>query len=388
MAVSLKLPPFWPADPNVWFSQVEAQFSTRSITAQQTKYDYVVASLSPEFATEVRDIILHVPDNPYDTLKQQLIQRTCPPEQRRLQQVHHSLELGDRKPTQLLRRMRQLLGDSATAAEGPLIRELFLQRLPTNVRTVLASSAANKTLEEMAELMDKIVDIAPPSVSAVTPSGSMDSLRAEVKQLTDLVSTLATRSRSPGTRMRSPSPGRRRPRLRSPPPLPSATSTRCWYHRRFGDRARNCTPKLRYVGKRHGQSLAATNATSLQPSRLLYITDKDTGLRFLIDTSAQVSVLPPTQQERKHPRSDLTLQAVNNTPIPTFGTHSHTLNLGLRRTFRWVFAVAETSMPILGADFLRTFGLLVDLKRNKLVDTTTSLVVQGIRAQEIYQKVR
>ena len=126
-----------------------------------------------------------------------------------------------------------------------------------------------------------------------------------------------------------------------------------------------------------------TNATGLQPSRLFYIPDKDTGLRFLIDTSAQVSVLPPTPQERKHPRSDLTLQAVNNTPIPTFGTRSHTLNLGLRRTFRWVFVVAETSTPILGADFLRTFRLLVDLKRIKLVDTTTSLVVQGIRAQEI-----
>ena len=40
-------------------------------------------------------------------------------------------------------------------------------------------------------------------------------------------------------------------------------------------------------------------------------------------------------------------------------------------------------MPILGADFLQTSGLLVNLKRNKLVDTTTSLVVQGIGAQEI-----
>ncbi|CAI8019238.1 hypothetical protein GBAR_LOCUS11582, partial [Geodia barretti] len=34
-----------------------------------------------------------------------------------------------------------------------------------------------------------------------------------------------------------------------------------------------------------------TNATGLQPSRLFYITDRDTGLCFLIDTGAQSSLL-------------------------------------------------------------------------------------------------
>ena len=237
-AIHLKLPPFWPTDPDVWFAQVEAQFSTRGITAQKTKYDHVVASLSPEFATEVRDLILHVPDNPYDTLKQQLIQRTCLPEQRRLQQLFHSMELGDRKPTKLLRRMHQLLGDGATAAEGPLLRQLFLQRLPSNVRMLLAATGEDKSLEEIAELADKIIDGAPPSLSAITPSSpdEIEALRAEVKRLTEVISTLSTRSRSP--RPRSHSPWRRQTRLRSPPP---PSTSLCWYHRRFGDRARNCT---------------------------------------------------------------------------------------------------------------------------------------------------
>ncbi|GFV44909.1 retrovirus-related Pol polyprotein from transposon opus [Trichonephila clavipes] len=49
------------------------------------------------------------------------------------------------------------------------------------------------------------------------------------------------------------------------------------------------------------------------------------------------------------------------------------LNLGLRRPFIWTFIIADVSSPIIGADFLKHFNLLIDLKKKSLVDVETSL---------------
>ena len=247
-AVNLKLPPFWPSDPDVWFTQVEAQFNTRGITVQKTKYEYVVASLSPEFATQVRDLILRVPDTtPYDALKRKLIARTALPQQRRLQQLFSSTELGDQRPTQLLRRMQQLLGAGVAGMDGTLLRELFLQRLPANVRMVLASSEETKSLEEIAQLADKIIIAAPPSIAAVEKpqlSKEVDELRVEVVRLKETVSAFSTPRQTSRPRFPSPQPFRRN---QSPPRRPVLTGM-CWYHARFGDKARKCTPPCSYSG--------------------------------------------------------------------------------------------------------------------------------------------
>ena len=202
-AISLKIPPFWPSDPEVWFAQVEATFTTRGISVQKTKFNHVIASLSPEVAVEIRDLILKPPtDHPFDVLRRELIQRTAKSEQHKLQQLFTAEQLGDRKPTQLLRRMEQLMGGHATSTDSAFLRELFLQRLPSQLRMVLASADDSVSLAQLAQLADKILKVAVPSsvASVETPSSlasDVEQLHAQVSELQETIKNLRRSSRPP-----------------------------------------------------------------------------------------------------------------------------------------------------------------------------------------------
>ena len=129
------------------------------------------------------------------------------------------------------------------------------------------------------------------------------------------------------------------------------------------------------LGKQIGRTLAATGATGPTSSRLFFVRDAHTNTQFLVDTGSEVSVIPPTPADRSRSLDPRTLMAFNNTPIRTYGQHSLTLNLGLRRWLPWIFTIADVQKPILGADFLSHNGLTVDMR---LIDTCTHLRIQGI----------
>ena len=375
-AVSVKLPPFWPTDPEVWFAQIEAQFTTRGITTQKTRFEYVVSSLSPEFAFEVRDLLLKPPaDDPYDTLKVELIKRTAVSDQRKLQQLISGEELGDRKPTQLLRKMQQLLGDKMGAtSDSSFLRELFLQRLPANVRMVLASADVSMDLGKLADMADKVMEVAVPTVAAIPSSTTtnlqeVQQLRQEVARLTELVTSLTTSlsRRRPSGHGCTPSPTRT-----NNPPKPEEL---CWYHAKFGENAKKCKEPCAW----EENNIAAVDSGDSASGHLFYITDN---IRFLVDTGSEVSVIPPSASDRNHVPDTLSLTAVNNTPIPTYGKRLLNLNLGLRRPFAWVFIIADTRRPIIGADFLKHFGLMVNVRECKLTDSRTDRCVNGVLSRE------
>ena len=111
---------------------------------------------------------------------------------------------------------------------------------------------------------------------------------------------------------------------------------------------------------------------------LLYVTERESRLCFLVDTVSEVIIRPPSKAEWKNWQDTCGLLVVNNLSIVTYGTRSLTLNLGPRLTFWWVFTVANLGKLILGADFLKYYGLVVDMRHRQLLDIRMQLSVQGI----------
>jgi len=87
--------------------------------------------------------------------------------------------------------------------------------------------------------------------------------------------------------------------------------------------------------------------------------------------------LPKKLSHNSHIRDSLKLFAANGAEIKTYGEQTMRVDVGLRRSFIWKFTVADVSHAILGADFLKHFGLLIDLTNRRLVDGITKLHTPG-----------
>lgn len=126
------------------------------------------------------------------------------------------------------------------------------------------------------------------------------------------------------------------------------------------------------VGKLARQSVEAADDCQSATSRL-FVTDKKTKVQYLVDTGSDLCVLPRRFLRQFREPSDYKLTAANGTVISTYGTMTMHLDLGLRRDFVWNFVVANVDKPIIGADFISHYGLLVDCRNRRLLDSLTTL---------------
>lgn len=210
VSVAVKLPEFWLDDPDLWFARVEAQFHLQHITQDATKYNHIVAALDNNTASELKATLLHPPeDNRYEALKLALIETYAPTQAQKDAELLSLSGLGDRKPTALLRKIRALNSDPQT-----LLRAFFLAQLPPYVRRVLAGRGLTD-LDELATAADRIMEVPAPDISTVS-----------VEDLSHRRSGRASGGSA------------------SSPPHDAFT---CFYHLRFGDKARRCQPGCRFA---------------------------------------------------------------------------------------------------------------------------------------------
>lgn len=112
-------------------------------------------------------------------------------------------------------------------------------------------------------------------------------------------------------------------------------------------------------------------STSVGPCKLsLFVTDHKSGRRFLVDTGAQVSVIPATWHDKRAGACGQSLKAANGSSITTYGAQDTSISLN-GHPYEVRLIIANVQRPLLGADFLRRHNLVVDIKGQRLVEADT-----------------
>ncbi|XP_064479736.1 uncharacterized protein LOC135393089 [Ornithodoros turicata] len=199
---------------------------------------------------------------------------------------------------------------------------------------VLAGSE-ELSLNAFAQLADRIIEYSSPSIAAVfhrTPPATPPPADSATRALQEQIARLSEAVEKPAQR-----------HLLVPQEI-----------RRQGTEVHTT---LFLDGKCRGRLIEAAFDHGPPGSRLFYVIDRIAGHRFLVDTGAE---------------------AVNTSPIATFGLRSLTIDIGLGRLFRWLFVTADVPNAILGADFLHHFGLDISIARKQLADSATDLTISGV----------
>ncbi|XP_017797009.1 PREDICTED: uncharacterized protein LOC108570046 [Habropoda laboriosa] len=229
----------------------ERSFQASGITSDDTKYGYILGALNPQYAAEVRDIIMDPPaSGPYQKLKTELIRRLSSSQEQRTRRLLEHEEMGDRKPAQFLRHLRRLAGKTVTDS---VLRTLWLGRLPTNIQVILATQK-DVDLDKVAELADAVAETVTHRVqiAETTPVAGHDfeallngkmaqlavSLRQEISAIREELISERRPSRHDGNfRPRSPSQVRSRSDSRN---RRHGKRGVCWYHWAFDADAQKC----------------------------------------------------------------------------------------------------------------------------------------------------
>ena len=243
-----------------------------------------------------------------------------------------------------------------------LLRELWLQRLPSSVRAAL-HEADDSPIEDLIKKADNLINAVkashiPDTVYSASPVDNIPDVNAA--KFTPLNTQAAPQQ--PGPRPRS------------------ATSLGTMLlPLQVQDRSSQMHPWMSVAKKLLRRPPSTTTVASENhnlrninaldsPGLGFFITDKLSGRKFLVDTGAFRSLFPATAEDKSRPfkqPSNIKLIAANGSTIPMYGTRTIPIQAA-ERSFSWDFIIADVKTPLLGADFLSHHGLLVDVANREI----------------------
>lgn len=247
----IKLPqPFWRDMPARWFTVAENMFALYRITSDETRYRHVLVNLDQDMLAVAGDIIDTPPvTGKYAALKARIIGSFAESSEARLRRLLRGQPMGEERPTLFLQRLRNLSGGQCNDV---VLRTLFLEQLPENVRGILAISQLDD-LALLATQADRVVEAMRPRISAVIAniqeqpgiSGTTpppgNSQESEIHELRLAIEALTREFRDNRSRPRFRSNSQSHRRRTSKTNQNDEDRKVCFFHRKFGKEARKCT---------------------------------------------------------------------------------------------------------------------------------------------------
>ncbi|XP_054081284.1 uncharacterized protein LOC128919844 [Zeugodacus cucurbitae] len=361
-AATIRVPNFNQDRPGLWFAQLESQFRNHNVTHEVDKFHHTIPLIDTRIAADAEDIILNPPaDKPYQRLKAALIACYSKSREAKLLQLLDGEYLGDKTPSQHLRHLRSLVPD----IDEEIIRVRWLSHLPDQMRTCLVTQHTAE-LQDLSEAADRLHEMW--NNNSLTLQNVFRSFWTTNKLLGENAFAHNTATEEDQFLL-----------LIQP-------TTRVGTTKRLATSLKNAhqVANKRETHQRDvsgGKRLSTTIVPPLHHGPPVSHTISS-------DTGSEVSVFPHKQQPNSKMATGYQLIAVNGTPVNTFGVATIVLNIGLRRTLTWRFILADVSSPIIGADLLSHYGLLVDLKNQRLIDEITRLCTSGTTRSVTVQSIK
>ena len=203
---------FYASDVELWFNQIETQFTLHQIDDDDERYSLTCAALSGEIASDVRDVLLQpFRSNKYDSLKAILIERRGLTTPERVNKVISGEKIGSDIPSRFLRRLQKTAGFGTKAVVGKaVIRQAFIQQMSASIKAHLATQPDSASLESLAVLADRAlaaeqdVEESKPGVAEIKVDetsklvGLLEDLSKRIKRLETVTTSERKRNKGRG----------------------------------------------------------------------------------------------------------------------------------------------------------------------------------------------